>query len=88
MFAAPLPSTGHGADRIENTSSVVRIVVLQHGPQRTQLPLFRVRWNVCTESLPSNGYMRHNTAYIFSIEDCGRTSSETSVPVLKTQRRS
>jgi hypothetical protein len=32
----------------------------EHGPQRTQLLLLCVRWNVYTESLPTNGYMRHN----------------------------
>jgi hypothetical protein len=33
---------------------------LYHGPQRTQLLLLRVRWNVYTESLPRNGSIHHN----------------------------
>jgi hypothetical protein len=62
---APLPSTGHDAGHIENTSSVARIVVLPgnelyHGPQRAQFTLLRVRWNVYSESLPSSGSIRHN----------------------------
>jgi hypothetical protein len=63
VFIGPLPSTGYGADHMRNTSTVVRIVVLPstelyHGPQRTQLLLLCVRWNVYIESFPSNGYMR------------------------------
>jgi hypothetical protein len=71
VFTVPLPSTGHGADHIENTSSVVRIVLLPskelyHGPQGTQLPLLRVRWNVYTETLPSSEWIRHNNLCLSS----------------------
>jgi hypothetical protein len=58
-FIGPLSSTAHGADHIKNTYSFVRIVVLQGvvalSTENTAL-LFCVRWNVYTESLPSNGY--------------------------------
>jgi hypothetical protein len=43
-------STGHAVYHIENTSSIVRNVErsneLQYGPERTQLLLLRVCWNV------------------------------------------
>jgi hypothetical protein len=52
------------SDAIENTV-LSNIVVLPsnelyHGSLRTQFMSFRVRWNMYTVSLPSNGYMRHD----------------------------
>jgi hypothetical protein len=37
------------------------------GPQRTHFLLLRVRWNVYTESLPSNGSIRHDIIVYVSV---------------------
>jgi hypothetical protein len=60
VFTAPLPSIGHGADHIENTYSVVRLLwnlaitcSMAHREHSSYCCMY-------TESLPNNGHIRHN----------------------------
>jgi hypothetical protein len=80
VFIGPLPSTGHDADHIENTSSVVRMhvywLVAHHwawrGPHRKHF--FQCLFYCCLRvfrALPINGVTCHTTlliiVYIFQV---------------------
>jgi hypothetical protein len=56
VFTNPSPSTRHGAD----SRRILLCYLATRFPQRTQLLLLCVGWNVYIESLPSSRWIRHS----------------------------